>query len=87
MSRKPWAFQFVGQMHPATPRIENALNAAVILAALATIPLVVVQERGTTSTLVTVTDWTVWAVFLVEYVVMIALAADPRSYARSNLIN
>ena len=69
------------------PRIENALNAAVILAAVATIPLVVLQERGASGAFTTTADWCVWVVFLVEYVVMISLVADKKRYARENWLS
>lgn len=44
---------------PVHPLIEKA----VLLAALATIPLVMLQARGVTGAWLTALDWTVWAVF------------------------
>ena len=69
------------------PQVENTFNVAVILAAIATIPLVVVQEGGSTSDLIVAADWGIWFIFLLEYVVMISLAADRRNYARTNWLS
>ncbi|MFQ5827796.1 MAG: potassium channel family protein [Candidatus Methylomirabilia bacterium] len=60
------------------------METAVVIAALVTIPLTVAQEQGRTGSLVVVGDWAVWAVFLIEYVVMVALSQDRLAYARRN---
>lgn len=65
-------------------RTEKLLESAVVLAALVTVPLVIVQEQGSEDPLVPVVDWAVWVVFTVEYAVMMALAPDRRLYARRN---
>jgi voltage-gated potassium channel len=81
----------VSDQGPATPdlsardrRLERVLEAVVVLAALATIPLIIVQERGTTGALVSAVDWVIWAIFTVEYVVMLTIAEDRRAYTRAN---
>jgi voltage-gated potassium channel len=61
---------------------ERALEAIVILAVLATIPLTIAQERGNTSALLTIADWAIWTVFLVEYLILLGLAADRSAYIR-----
>lgn len=47
-------------------RAQTILEGLVILAALATIPLTILQERGASSPLITTLDWVVWSIFLVE---------------------
>ncbi|MDQ7841389.1 MAG: ion channel [bacterium] len=68
-------------------RLDRALEIAVVLAALVTIPLTVAPERGARSLLIVVGDWTVWAVFLAEYSVRLALSRDRRTYVRSNRLS
>lgn len=63
-------------------RLEQALEVAVVLAALGTVPLVVAHLRGTASSDILVIDWIIWSVFFIEYTVMMALVADRREYAR-----
>src|SRR5579862_9797219 len=46
----------------------NALEATVVIGALATIPLTVLQEQGVTSPVLTAIDWAVWGIFVVEFV-------------------
>jgi voltage-gated potassium channel len=69
------------------PRIELALETAVIIAALATIPLTVVQTQGLTGALTVVADWAIWGVFLVDYVVLLGLSDNRSRYARKNWLS
>src|SRR5689334_4572566 len=71
-------------LKPGQARIARALELALILAALATIPLVLAHEQGVDNSLIELGDWLVWAVFVAEYVGMLWLALDRRSYLRSN---
>lgn len=63
------------------------LEAAVVAAALATIPLTVVQERGASGPLVVACDWMVWSVFVVEYLALAFLGRNRRDYVRRNRLN
>ena len=45
----------------------KALDVAVIIAALATIPITVAQLQGIGGTGVLVADWIIWLVFVVDY--------------------
>jgi voltage-gated potassium channel len=56
------------------PRFVTALDAAVVLGALATIPLTVLQERGTHSLALDALDWTVWAIFVIEFLFILSIA-------------
>ena len=61
---------------------EKPLDISVIVAALATIPLTIVQESGVHEMWVTALDWAVWAVFLVEFVFMVWVVRNRWAYAR-----
>ena len=63
-------------------KIERALGAAVVVAAVATLPLVFAEELGADGVLVGAADWVIWSVFLAEYVLMLALAPDRLTYVR-----
>jgi voltage-gated potassium channel len=62
--------------------IERYLEGVVILAALVTIPLTYLQARGATGLGVTLADWAIWAVFTIEFAIMLAIVEDRRAYAR-----
>jgi voltage-gated potassium channel len=55
-------------------RLRTALDAAVVVGALATIPLTVLQEQGIRSWALDTTDWVVWAIFAVEFLLFICFA-------------
>jgi voltage-gated potassium channel len=56
------------------PRVRIALDSAVILGALATIPIAVLQDHGSRSQSLAALDWVVWAVFLIEFLFILFLA-------------
>lgn len=58
-----------------TPRVRAALDFAVILGALATIPLTVLQERGAGSKTLDTIDWAVWGVFAIEFLFILCLSS------------
>jgi len=62
------------------PRFRASLDIAVILGALATIPLTVLQERGSTSQTLDTIDWMVWSVFAIEFLFILCLS--PRAQFR-----
>jgi voltage-gated potassium channel len=63
-------------------RIEHWLEVLVIIAALATIPVTYIQARGDTSLELRIADWTIWAIFTMEYVVLLLFASNRRAYVR-----
>lgn len=65
-------------------RIRLVLDIAVIIAAIATVPLIIAQQQGMTEWWINALDWMIWAVFLIEYVVLITIADDRRMAGRSN---
>ena len=54
------------------PRFRMALEAAVVVGALATIPLIVLQERGLDSRILDAVDWTVWVVFVIDFLFILS---------------
>ena len=65
-------------------RWERPLDFLVILAALATIPIVVLQERHYDHLVVSVIDWLIWAIFFVEFVFGLIVVKNRKAYTRSN---
>ena len=68
-------------------KLERPLDILVILAAVATIPITVAQERGTDALWVVVSDWMVWLAFLAEYSVMVTVVKDRWAYTRRNWLS
>jgi voltage-gated potassium channel len=62
------------------PRARSAVEGAVVLGALATIPLTVLQERGARSLALDSLDWAVWSVFAIEFLIMLSLAPRVRVF-------
>ena len=56
------------------------LQIAVILAALISVPLTVVEVNGQEGVSFQVADWIIWAVFAVEYLLALTLADNRRRY-------
>ena len=53
-----------------SPRLRAVLDMAVVVGALATIPLTVLQERGARSAALDIMDWAVWSIFAIELLVL-----------------
>ena len=52
-----------------------------------TIPLTFAGEQDSSNSLVAIGDWLVWAVFLIEFALMISISPDRWSYVRLNWLN
>jgi voltage-gated potassium channel len=65
----------------------RAINAAVFLGALATVPVIVLQEYGEQGLWLAAADWTIWTVFLLEYSIELWLTGDRRKYVRRNWLS
>lgn len=63
-------------IHEHRAPIVKILDAAVALAAVATIPITVLQLRDEQNAWVVAADWVIWSVFVVEYMVMFHLPPD-----------
>ena len=71
-----------------TPRgrvLKRRMSPLVVMAAVAVIPLLVMEEQFTSPTTVLwlrVMDWMIWAVFAVELAVMLSVTPDRKAYLR-----
>jgi voltage-gated potassium channel len=66
------------------PKLERSLATAVVIVALATIPLTVLLEQQTVPTWVRIADWAVWGVFVLEYFALLAIAPNRWEYIKKN---
>lgn len=67
-------------------RVKSRFSVAIVIAALAVIPLLVMEEQFTGPTAVLwlrVLDWLIWGTFAVEFVTMMAITPNRKAYARS----
>ncbi len=64
--------------------ISNYLTIAVITAAILTAPLTIAYWMGVEHPLVTVGDWLIWAVFLVEFAFYMAISHDRWKTTKEN---
>lgn len=62
-------------------------EAAVLVGAFATIPLTLLGENNPAERWVQIADWTVWAIFLLEYVAMVAVGPERTAYVKRNPLN
>ena len=69
---------------PAHSRVESFLYAIVVLACLLTMPVIFYQWQGSSSPLLTAADWSIWAVFVVEYGALLVFAPDRKRYIVGN---
>src|SRR6266404_934221 len=50
-----------------------AIEVAIVIGALVTIPLTVLQEQGVTSPVLTTINWAVWGIFVTEFVYLLRI--------------
>lgn len=67
--------------------LERKLEIPVLLAALATVPLTIIQERGAAGPGIVALDWLIWGVFFLEFAALVMLAPDRRAYTRRSWLN
>src|SRR6266567_1343806 len=65
----------------------RTLEAVVLVGALATIPLTLLGEENPPAKWIQTADWVVWAVFLLEYLVMVAIETERVAYIKRNPLN
>jgi voltage-gated potassium channel len=71
-------------------RIQNRLEWPVVVAALLTIPILIIQESDfgePWGTVATVLNWATWLTFFGEAVVMLAVVPDRRKWLRHHLLD
>ena len=70
----------------ATPKAERLLDVSVIVAAVVTAPIIVLQISGHTSVAIVAIDWTLWAVFAFDLVVGISYRRISRFHLVLNAV-
>ncbi len=65
-------------------KIQKITEASVILAALATIPVVVLEERGATDLSLLIADWAIWALFALDLGVDLLYSNDRMRHLRTH---
>lgn len=73
--------------HPLDGNFGRAVNLTVVLAALATVPVVILEEQGNNGLAIQAADWAIWFVFVLEYAIELALWPDRGGYMRKNWIS
>jgi voltage-gated potassium channel len=71
-------------------RIQDRFEWPVVVAAMLTVPILVIQESDLGdpwTTIATILNWTTWTIFLVEMVVMLAVVPDRRRWLLRHLID
>ncbi len=68
-------------------KLVRTLEGMVLAGALATIPLTVLGEENPRLVWVQTADWVVWAIFFLEYAVMVATSSERALYIRRNPLN
>jgi voltage-gated potassium channel len=63
-------------------RATYILEVAVLLGALLTVPVIVLEQQGITGPLLTAADWIIWLLFVAEFVVSGMRVSDHRRYLR-----
>ena len=68
-------------------KLVRVLEGMVLVGALVTIPLTVLGEENPRMVWVQTADWTIWAIFFLEYAVMLATSSERARYIRQNPLN
>jgi hypothetical protein len=69
------------------PRAAWSLNFAIVVGALATIPVIILQDQGIDAVWLRAADWTIWAIFAAEYAIELACAPSRSDYASRNWLS
>ena len=72
--------------HPVVGR-ERVFEVLVLVAALATVPVIILQERGAAHLWVGAADWLIWAIFAAEFTDEIAKSKNKRAALRRSLLS
>ncbi len=68
-------------------RLLRTLEIAVLAGAVVTIPLTLLGEGNPAEKWVQIADWTVWVVFLLEYVAMVTVSSERTAYVKRHPLN
>jgi voltage-gated potassium channel len=75
----------VGSRASLPSKQQAILDVAVVMAALATIPLTLLQEHGVSSSALGATEWVVWGTFALEFLVFVASSPRTRVFRLSTV--
>jgi voltage-gated potassium channel len=67
------------ELNERARRVQNRFEIPVLVAALLVVPVVLIEERGNSSMLLSaaaIANWAIWAAFLTEYVTVVSMADD-----------
>lgn len=67
-------------------RLTRYLELCAVAAALATLPLTLIEAQGGATVFTIALLWVVWIVFLIEYATLFALARSRRAFVRGHLL-
>lgn len=67
--------------------LERFFTPIVIIAALASVPLTVLEEKGGLGADLSGADWLIWGVFAVEFVSLLATAPDRRRFVKGHWLS
>ncbi len=62
----------------SSTKLQRFLDGSVILAAVATVPIIVLQTSGRTSPAIVTIDWVIWAIFAIDLTAGVAGGRRPR---------
>jgi voltage-gated potassium channel len=68
-------------------KVIRLLEGMVLVGAVATIPLTVIGEENPRTAWVQTADWVVWAIFFIEYLVLLATSSERARYIKRNPLN
>lgn len=77
-------------MNDYAARMKRRLEIPVLVAALAVVPVIIIEEQSTSVTATSIAfviNWLIWGMFLFEYLVMVRLVDDKRAYSRRSWLN
>jgi voltage-gated potassium channel len=72
-------------MNDYAAQMKRRLEIPVLIAAVAVVPVIIIEEQSTSVTAMSVAfiiNWLIWGMFLFEYLVMMRLVDDRRAYSR-----
>lgn len=71
----------------STRPIQVLTEASIIIAALATIPVVIFEERGSSAPALLVADWLIWFLFAFDFAVDLRFSTNRRGHVRTHLFD
>jgi voltage-gated potassium channel len=67
--------------------IQALCEASVIVAAVATIPIVILEENGSSASWLVLAEWIIWSLFVFDFAVDLRFSGDRRHRVRTHLLD